>query len=158
MAADVLETAKIAQVHPVVAVGHSAGGQLALWLGAQDAGVDAVVALAPVADLRAADALNLSGGAVRVLLGGSATDLPTLYDAASPQALLPLGVPQLVVHGDADESVPQHISIDYATAATAAGDDLTLLTPAGVNHMQIIDPGDDTWRSIEGQLMSWFEG
>ena len=157
MAADVLSTTKIAQAHPVVAVGHSAGGQLALWLGAQDSGVDAVVALAPVADLRAADALNLSGGAVRALLGGSATELPARYDAASPKALLPLGIPQLVVHGDADESVPQHISIDYANAARAAGDDVTLLAPAGVDHMQIIDPDDDTWRLIDDQLTSWSE-
>ena len=157
MAADVLSATQIAQAHPVVAVGHSAGGQLALWLGAQDGGVDAVVALAPVADLRAADALNLSSGAVRALLGGSAAERPALYDAASPKALLPLGVPQLVIHGDADESVPQHISLDYTKAARAAGDDVTLLTPVGVDHMQIIDPHDDTWRSIDDQLTSWSE-
>ncbi|HEX6871893.1 MAG TPA: alpha/beta hydrolase, partial [Micromonosporaceae bacterium] len=65
---------------PIVVAGHSAGGQLALWVASAEAGraypamaavsLAGVVALAPVADLRAAHELDLDQGAVAALLGG----------------------------------------------------------------------------------------
>ena len=78
---------------PVVAIGHSAGGHLGLWAGAVSSRLDAVVALAPVADLIAADRLSLSDGVVRRLLGADSATRPHLYRAASPRALLPSAWP-----------------------------------------------------------------
>ena len=47
---------RLERFHPAVALGHSAGGHLALWLGAEEAG-RRVLALGGVCDLaRAADA------------------------------------------------------------------------------------------------------
>ncbi|HEV7629120.1 MAG TPA: alpha/beta hydrolase, partial [Streptomyces sp.] len=58
---------------PRVLLGHSAGGQLALWAAsARDAAADRVVAVSPVADLAGAHRLRLSGGAVSEFLGGEA--------------------------------------------------------------------------------------
>jgi acetyl esterase/lipase len=55
----------------VVAVGHSSGGHLALWLGAEKPlALRGVVALAAVADLRRAWELKLSRGVSGELLGG----------------------------------------------------------------------------------------
>ncbi len=141
-----------ASAGPVVAIGHSAGGHLALWAGATSSGIDAVVALAPVADLVAADRLSLSDGVVRRLLGADSTARPDLYRAASPRALLPLGLPQLIVHGGADDAVPQEIGIAYATAATDAGDEVELLAPADVDHFHIIDPDHPVWETIDHRL------
>ena len=61
----------------VIAAGHSAGGQLALWLAAQQA-VDlrGVVPLAAISDLRHAYALQMNGGVVGELLGGSPDRVP----------------------------------------------------------------------------------
>src|SRR5271168_2443780 len=79
----------------VIAMGHSAGGQLCLWLAKQRAvPLRGVVPLAPVADLRRASALRLSDNVVENLLGGSPGKVPERYRAASPIELVPLGVPQ----------------------------------------------------------------
>jgi acetyl esterase/lipase len=137
----------------VIALGHSAGGQLALWLASRrrlPAGsalsapdplpVAGVVALAPVADLERASALRLSAGIVDQLLGGTPRAVPGRYALASPARRLPLGVPQIVVHGTADEAVPFELSERYVAAARAAGDPAELVALPGVDHFDIIDP------------------
>src|SRR5215831_5839788 len=50
----------------LIAIGHSAGGQLALWLG-KEMNLRGMVALAPVADLRRAYELKLSNSVVHDL-------------------------------------------------------------------------------------------
>jgi len=142
---------------PIVIIGHSAGGQLALWV-ASLAGcpeLAGIVALAPVADLEQADRLGLSDNAVRELLGDDPTVLARRIRHASPMNLVPLGVRQFVVHGDADVNVPQAISADYVAAAERAGDDVVLHDPAGVDHFDIIDPTTEVWRAVEAQLATW---
>lgn len=139
----------------ITVIGHSAGGQLALWLGkaaADDQAVDLVVALAPVADLVDGDARGLSDGAVSLLLGGGSEQLPDRYREASPRHLLPLGVAQLVVHGDADVNVPPDMTDAYAAAGLAAGDRVELLTPTGVDHFDVIDPAHAVWRAIDARM------
>lgn len=145
----------------VVALGHSAGGQLAAWLAARqrlapESGVStadplplrAVVALAGVLDLHRAWELHLSDDAVRGFLGGTPEQHPDRYDAASPAALLPSGVRQTLIHGTADDSVPYAISRDYADAARAAGDPVELITLPGAGHFEIVDPRTDEWRLV----------
>ena len=150
----------------VVAVGHSAGGQLALWLaarrgppaGAQGAGAvvvpNAVVALAAVSDLAASSRLGLDGDAAAELVGGRPDRVPERYAVASPLARLPLGVPVLLVHGDADDRVPVAMSREYAGAARAAGDDVRLEVIPGAGHAELIDPRSGAW----GVVTRWLGG
>jgi dipeptidyl aminopeptidase/acylaminoacyl peptidase len=138
----------------VVAVGHSAGGQLALWLGARP-GVTAVVALAAVSDLAAAARLGLGGGAAVELLGGSPEEVPDRYRLASPRERLPLGVPQLLVHGELDDRVPVSMSRDHAAAASAAGDRADLAVIPGAGHPETIDPESRAWRAAAEWLGVW---
>ncbi|HEX3272728.1 MAG TPA: prolyl oligopeptidase family serine peptidase, partial [Ktedonobacterales bacterium] len=70
------------------------------------------------------------------------------YSAASPAALLPLGVPQLLIHGTADDSVPFELSEMYVEAASAAGDEATLLALPGTGHFEVIDPLSHEWPAI----------
>lgn len=135
--------------------GHSAGGHLALRLAAEMAvrrrrgepghggtppvEIDGVLALAPLADLAAARAQRLGGGAVDRFLGGSA-----LADAG-PLAHLPLGVPQLVVHCADDALVPESQSGRWTAAARAAGDDVTLVTLPTGGHFAPVTPGTAAW-------------
>ncbi|WP_433965406.1 alpha/beta hydrolase family protein [Tunturiibacter gelidiferens] len=106
----------------VVAIGHSAGGHLVLWLAKQNAIVlRGIVALAPVADLRRAWELKLNNTVVADLLGGSPQDLPDRYRSASPIELVPLGIAQRVLHGANDDTVPLEISRRYVAAAKKAG-------------------------------------
>src|SRR3954470_6857017 len=81
-------------------LGHSAGGHLALYAAAEG-GVDAVVALAAPSDLEARP-----GPETHALMGGTPEEVPERYALGNPIRRLPLGVPILLVHGSADETVP----------------------------------------------------
>lgn len=140
----------------VVLAGHSAGGQLALWAAAglaADPGVRVpVLALAPVADLARAFRLDLDGGAVAALLGGGPAEFAERYAMADPTALLPLGVPVALVHGDDDRQVPVDFSRAFAAAARAAGDEVTLYELPGVEHFGLIDPQSPAWPAVLAAL------
>ena len=125
-----------------VAIGHSAGGHLALWAAAEGL-VRAAVGQAAVSDLREAQRLSLSAGVVDDLLG----DAPA-YAEASPFERLPLGVPQLLVHGEDDAIVPVSMSREYERAARAAGDDVELVALPGVGHFEHLDPASEAWRAV----------
>jgi len=141
-------------------VGHSAGGQLALWLASRGRiptggpGSDPalpppslVIAQAPVAGLAEGALRELGGGAVAALLGGLPGDVPERYAAADPSALLPTGVPTVFVHADGDDRVPISQSEGYVRAAVAAGDDSRLLRVSG-GHFEHLDP-----RSVAGAAL-----
>jgi acetyl esterase/lipase len=127
----------------VILSGHSAGGQLALWAGSlvQTTGV---VALAPVADLRAAYALDLDGGAVAALLGGAPDEVPDRYDTTDPLVRVPAAGRVVLVHGLRDAQVPPDFSARYADAARAAGGDVVLYQP-DADHFEVIDPECPVW-------------
>lgn len=141
----------------VVAIGHSAGGHLAVWAAARPslpAGAPGAaprvrlagaVSQAGVVDLAFGAAESLGGGAVAALLGGQPADLPERYALASPYERLPLGVPVALVHGTADRAVPISQSDRYAAAARAAGDPVTLDRLVGVDHFAHLDPGSEAW-------------
>ena len=148
----------------VIAVGHSAGGHLALWLAARHRIPDGnpgagpvvrpcgAVSLAGVADLVQGARDGLGSDACVDLLGGLPAAQPGRYAVASPAALLPLGVPQLLVHGGVDDDVPLSQSTAYAASALAAGDDVELVERADAGHMDVIDVADDFWAATGAWL------
>jgi acetyl esterase/lipase len=131
----------------VVLVGHSAGGHLVLW-GAKRAGLP-VVALAAVSDLRESAERVGPEGAVARFLGGMPSEIPERYEEASPRELLPLGVPQILVHGDADDGVPYAQSVSYVDAA---GGEADLVTLDGAGHFEPIDPQAREWSQTFGAI------
>jgi acetyl esterase/lipase len=133
-----------------ILVGHSAGGQLVLWVGHRlgRAGTRGVVALAPVAGLTAGYHQGLGGGAIARLLGGGPADVPDRYAAADPTANLPLGVPVIVVHGELDEDVPVTFGDRFAERARDAGDDVEMRRLPGVGHMALVDPSSAAWTHV----------
>ncbi len=137
----------------VVVVGFSAGGQLALLLGSRIL-VRGVVSLAGVADLRRAWELGVGHGLVEAFLGGSPAEVPDNYRQASPKELLPLGIPQRLVHGTEDDVVPFEISDSYMKAAKAAGDDARLIAILKGSHRDLIDPGAVGWPVIRETILS----
>lgn len=152
----------------VVTLGHSAGGQLALWLAARHRlpigalGPDDAAALtgpdtlplvgaisqAGVADLTAGWRQQLGNGAVGDFIGGGAGEFPERYAVADPALSLPLGVPQVLVHGLRDDIVPPNISERYLAAATRAGDDIRLRAIPAADHFAVIDPTTPAWAVI----------
>jgi acetyl esterase/lipase len=115
-------------------IGHSAGGQLAMWAATRCAGVVAAVGLAPVADLYAAYNLNLDDGAVRALLGGSPDEHADRYRAADAVSTLSGSTPIVVIHGDQDPYVPVEMSRDLAKSG------VEYLELASIEHFGLIDP------------------
>jgi acetyl esterase/lipase len=145
----------------VVALGHSAGGHLGCWAagrhrlpdGSEVAGPEplrlaGVVSLAGVLDLRRAWELRLSDSVVHELLGGAPTEVDARYRSASPSELLPLGVPQVLIHGTDDTAVPLELSERYHEAALAAGDRAELIVLPGAGHFEVVDPRTPEWRRV----------
>ncbi len=157
----------------VVPIGHSAGGHLAFWLAARPriaadspiAGssvaaregeqatplpLAGAISLAGVLDLETAWRLHLSNDAVVELLGATFPNANERYAVASPEAMLPLGVPQILIHGTKDSSVPIEISRDYAAKAKSLGDPITYLELEDTDHFDVIDPRSTAWkRTVE---------
>jgi acetyl esterase/lipase len=135
----------------VAAVGHSAGGQLALWAaGRRGARVplSAAVGQAAVSDLDQAAAQGVCGGMVERLLGGPPDRVPDRYREASPARRLPLEIPALLVHGGRDDVVPVAMSRAFAAAA---GCELAELADDG--HFEHIEPGSRAWATV----VAWLE-
>jgi acetyl esterase/lipase len=146
------------------AVGHSAGGHLALWaagryklpaeaaaeLGGQPrVSVGQVISLAGVCDLAGAYR-EWHGGAVRALMGGSPEELPERFALGDPVAQVPLAAPVLLVHGRSDETVSVRLSREYARASRAAGGAAQLVEidgPAG-RHRAHLDPRSGAWATV----------
>ncbi|HEX7745683.1 MAG TPA: prolyl oligopeptidase family serine peptidase, partial [Micromonosporaceae bacterium] len=141
---------------PVLLVGHSAGGHLALWsaAGRSRAGVSGVLALAPVSDLAEAYRLDLDSGAVAALLGGGPEAVPDRYAETDPGMNVPVPIPCVVVHGALDQQVPVSMSRRYVARARAAGGEARLVELADVEHFGLIDPEGPAWATVVDALRS----
>lgn len=135
----------------LAAVGHSAGGHLALWLATTGAGLDGsaaldgVVALAPVCDLREAIRRGLGADAARAFLGEIDPD------AADPMLLLDDRPPAAItlLHGTDDEVVP----IDLSRGLVARHPWVRLVEVPG-DHFAVIEPAGPAYEILRGLLRS----
>ncbi|GAB3536871.1 alpha/beta hydrolase [Arthrobacter tecti] len=139
------------------ALGHSAGGHLAVWAagraslpsGAPGASAPAVpltgvVSQSGVLNLQLAYEERLGSGAVQNLLGEPEGDK---YRLADPMSAIPLAVPVVALHGKDDSTVPLSQSESYVEAAVSAGAEAELVLIPG-DHFAIITPGTDAWESV----------
>ncbi|HSG09787.1 MAG TPA: alpha/beta hydrolase [Longimicrobiales bacterium] len=145
----------------VVTVGHSSGGHLALWLSARgriaaDAElydedplpIHGVVSLAGIADLAHYHEMRVPacGDTPSRLLGGVApTDSPRTAQA-SPAALLPTDVPQILITGDDDYAVPPAHGEAYAALAVRRGQEAVHHVIPNSSHFEIVAPESKPWQ------------
>jgi acetyl esterase/lipase len=144
----------------VTLVGHSAGGQLALWAALRDrlpedalggrprVSATRVIALSPVVDLAEA------GERATTLLGGSAEREPERWHQADPTRAGAPSQPTLIVHPTDDAAIPVARSRAYVDACRAAGADVTLAEPPGEGHRDVISPTSRSWQAAEEWLTS----
>jgi acetyl esterase/lipase len=137
----------------IVAIGHSAGGQLGLCLAAHETGVKAVISLAGVVDLQRAYALHLSNDAVVEFLGGAPAEVADHYREADPMKLA-IAARQWLVHGSADDVVPPTFSRDYISAKQKMKEDARLVEIAGAGHFAVVDPKSEAWKDVERVVMN----
>jgi len=156
----------------VVAVGHSAGGHLALWLAARHRlpvggalhrahplAIAHVVSLGGLPDLEAAAADPDQGCGAEVIarLVGSPTPAhPDVYADTSVPRLLPLGVPQDLVNGTADGIIPQRLGTGYAAQARQAGDTVSLRFVPATGHVELIAPETAAWAEAKRLIAAAF--
>lgn len=156
----------------IVAVGHSAGGHLALWLAARAklparsvlAGgtplrIDHVVSLGGLPDLEAtADSPDNGCGTevIGQLVGPKTAAHPDPFADTSVARLLPLGVPQDLVDGREDRIIPYRLPVDYTAKARAAGDEVTLHTVPETGHVELVSPGSAAWDETRALVKAAF--
>jgi len=154
----------------VIASGHSAGGQLALWAAARSRlpetselhtpgplPVAGVLALAPAPAMGALYASGACGNAVGRLIGGGPIEHPERYDAISPMRLMPEGVPQRLVVGalDASWAPPGRAYFHQATTAGLSPVSLRELPESG--HFDMIAPWTSSWALVLEELWALVE-
>jgi len=144
----------------VVALGHSAGGHLALWLGGRHKiedenlrGADplplaGIVSLAGVDDLKRALVEGVCDDQAARLVGGTPDEVPERYPVASPIELLPLGVPQHLINGALDPIVPVAFGRSFQQAGQTAGDEIELTVIEDIGHFELIAPTTEAWRAV----------
>ena len=170
-AADLLRSA--AREHPldlgrVVAVGHSAGGHLTLWLAARPrlpaasplrTGVPLrvrnVISLGGLPDLEQAAAPPGSGCGTEVidkLVGPPTFSSRDVYADTSIPRLAPLGVRQWLVNGDTDRIIPNDFATDYAAKMRTAGDEVSVEFISATGHVELVAPGSKAWSHTLGLI------
>lgn len=147
----------------VITIGHSAGGQLALWLAARKQlsrtsplyaadplKVRGVISLAGITDMRGFNAG--CNDAVRKVLGGTMEEFSYRYRETSPIELLPLGVRQSLIQGNLDKIVPPALGEKYKLAAEKHGETVKFIALDGVGHFELIAPQSSAWPTVEQEV------
>ena len=138
---------------PLVAIGHSAGGHLALWLASEQL-VSAAISLAGVSCLADAFVDRLGNDAAVEFMGSTPAESPAAYAHADPVQRLPTGVPTILVHGAGRRHRPGRAIADICgQRLKAAGDDCELVEFPG-GHFSVIEPSSDVWPTIADRLES----
>lgn len=157
-------------IRPLVAVGHSAGGHLALWLAARRSPaarspgplvphgspllardplpIDTVVSLGGLPDLELAAAPPGSGCGTEViekLVGPPTLSSRDVYADTSVPRLAPLGVRQVLINGLQDRIIPTAYADDYARKMRAAGDRVKVMMIDRTGHVELIAPETAAW-------------
>lgn len=154
----------------VVAAGHSAGGQFALWLAARgsiprqselwvDAPLEihAVLGLAPAPDLEGLHRTGVCDGVIDRLMGGPPSRRADRYRAASPMQLAPIPVPQVLVVGAHDRAWGP-VGRAYFERARSAGDmQVRLVDAPESGHFEMIVPTTSTWPIVRDTLRGLLE-
>ena len=139
-------------------VGHSAGAQLAVWVGTrgrlrtQQVGSEPlwqpnrIVSLAGPLNMR----LAAQRGDTRItrILGGTPAQVPDRYRTVDPIENIDPTVPVLVVHGTADTVVSPTQSLTYVEAVRRAGGHVTLRLLPGQTHSALVTKGSPAFPTV----------
>jgi len=151
----------------IVAVGHSAGGQLVQWLAgrsriapssplyqAQPLAVRQIVSLGGLADLRHEQALIKSSCERDIvdLTGLPSTARPDVFSDTNAAELMPNGSHTVLVTGELDTVSPPRVAHDYAARAHQAGDRADVVILPGASHYDEVATSSPAWRTVLGVI------
>ncbi|WP_379744454.1 alpha/beta hydrolase [Massilia sp. GCM10023247] len=151
----------------VVAVGHSAGGQLVQWIAGRSRipassplhrskmlPVRAVVSLGGLADLRRERELIKAncGRDTPELAGEPSRERPDVYVDTNAAELLPNGSHTILVTGELDTISPPRVAHDYAARARAAGDRADVVILPGASHYDEVAASSPSWPLVAAAI------
>ena len=152
----------------LAAIGHSAGGHLALWLAGRQRlpqgsplrsgrpiHLSRVISLGGLPDLEEAARPPGSGCGTEVIarIAGSASSSRTdpFADTSVPR-LAPLGVEQVLINGDRDRIIPTAYAEGYARPMRAAGDEVRVRIVERTGHVELIAPETAAWAAAVEEI------
>jgi len=154
----------------VIVLGHSSGGQLALWVAARHLipkehplyinnplKVRGVVALGAATDLRKLEPTDeevCGDDVIAKLVGGLPDEVPRQYQRVSPIEFLPIGVPQTVIVGAQDMPIIVEHSKVYVANAKSKGDEAQLIIVEHASHHEVVAPGSAAWLTVRSAVLS----
>jgi acetyl esterase/lipase len=150
----------------VVAIGHSAGGHLALWAASRGKlpaasalhvgdplSIRAVISLAGIGDLEGQGsvfALSCGGDTIARLVGADHRKAP--FVDTSPAELLPSSAKVVMVHGVFDSVMPPYTGLAYAEMVRRAGGRAEVVIIPEAGHFDLVIPTTLAWREIVAVL------
>jgi acetyl esterase/lipase len=154
----------------LAAVGHSAGGHLALWAAARPGlpassplrtprplPIRGVVSVAGLADLEALQAAPGSHGCgpepIASLVGQASAARPDVFADTSPGAMRSSALRQISIHGRLDRIAPVAVGEGYTARARARGERAELSVEAEAGHFELITPGTPAWDGIAARIL-----
>jgi acetyl esterase/lipase len=138
----------------ILAMGHSAGGELALCLAAHESSIKRVISLAGVVDLQQAWEQHLGENAVVDFLGGKPSQVTEHYREADPlQLAINHATTQWLIHGAGDDIVPSFFSRQYTEQKKKRGEDVHYTEVSTAGHFDLIDPRSKAWPTVENTLL-----
>jgi len=154
----------------IVIAGHSSGGVLSLWAaGRQNVPKSSPLYVADPLRPRSVVAIsalgNLKGFAplmtwicgddfkAESILGKASNERPDPYSDTSPRALLPFGVPQLVMTGVYDSYLPPYMSLWWRIDATRKGDKAENRVVEDAGHFDVVVAGNPAWEAVRDAIL-----
>ena len=150
-------------VKRIVAMGHSAGGQLVQWIAGRDKlpkssplyrdtvlPIKNILSLGGLADLRHEKDLIKSSCErdIAQLAGSASNERPDIYSDTNAADLMPNGSRTVLATGELDTISPPRVAHDYAAKAKLAGDHAEVLIMPGASHYDEIAATSNAWRMI----------
>jgi acetyl esterase/lipase len=147
----------------IVAMGHSAGGQLVQWIAgrariapssplyqAAPLAVRQIISLGGLADLRRERELIQSscGRELAQLAGLPSASRPDVYADTNAAELIPNGSRTVLITGELDTISPPRAAHDYAARARAAGDQAEVIILPKASHYDEIAASSPAWALI----------
>lgn len=149
-----------------IVLGHSAGGQIALWLASrpnQSPGFDlykadpqpfaGAIGLAPIVNLASYSKQEHCGASVVPLMGGTPEEWPERYGHVSPIERLPLRVAQRLIVAEQDPIVPVVPVEVYAKIAEQRLDDIELEVVEGAGHFDLLTEDGAGWPAVRAAVL-----
>jgi len=147
----------------VVAMGHSAGGQLVQWIAGRNKlpassplyrasmlPVHNIISLGGLADLQHEKALIKTSCErdISQLAGQPSAERPDIYSDTNAASLIPNGSRTVLITGELDTISPPRVAHDYAAKAATAGDHAEVLILPGASHYDEISASSPAWKMV----------